>query len=338
MNSIPDFEEPFLRFSADRPEFLFGVDMNNNFWVDLYENDDQPDYPYPIDHRGANMYIGLDAAAGLRLSVGALREESISTDRHNHSTYAVVNYDGESARYGRLRVFEMSKLVEDDIANPLLQWVPDTTIRGGRVTAVDDPLLGRGHVGESALPGAPLRDRLPECDEPAQLGVLSAAHEQISRAAIESGWDGFLFRRHQQGELPVQTRAADSRAALEERVPQADAGIVRRPGAHQSDGAGFGLVTVPVLRASQLQAGVEYVYFNDVDRDAEDFDSISYALQFSTSSEYLGYRIQTLAGAVIERKDFEGQEATTTTQSFITVYADSGNGVGSGSVLLRKIA
>ena len=327
MNSIPDFEEPFLRFSADRPEFLFGVDMNNNFWVDLYENDDQPDYPYPIDHRGANMYIGLEAASGLRLSVGALREESISTDRHNHSTYAVVNYNGESVRYGRLRVFEMSKLVEDDIANPLLQWVPDTTIRGGRVTAVDDPLLGRdtwvnqlflGHRFETGslnvtnqlnwvsfrqLMSKSRRQRLSLDGTDFFFGAINKASYQyrLARLTLEPRWKS-EFRKQTRGLFDAQEHTS-----LMELVS--------------------GLVTVPVLRASQLQAGVEYVYFNDVDRDAEDFDSISYALQFSTSSEYLGYRIQALAGAVIERKDFEGQEATTTTQSFITVYAGLGKPV-----------
>ena len=51
-NRRPDYDEPFLRFDVDRPEFLFGVDMNNNFWVDQFENDDQPDYPYRKDHRG----------------------------------------------------------------------------------------------------------------------------------------------------------------------------------------------------------------------------------------------------------------------------------------------
>ena len=45
-NAVPDYEEPFLRFHSDRPEFLFGMDMNNNFWIDQYENDEEPDYPY----------------------------------------------------------------------------------------------------------------------------------------------------------------------------------------------------------------------------------------------------------------------------------------------------
>ncbi|MBT6144203.1 MAG: hypothetical protein HOH74_02165, partial [Gemmatimonadetes bacterium] len=35
-NLLPDWEEPFLRYHADRPEFLFGVDMNNNGVIDRF--------------------------------------------------------------------------------------------------------------------------------------------------------------------------------------------------------------------------------------------------------------------------------------------------------------
>ena len=27
LNNVPDYEEPFLRFAVDRPEFLYGMDM-----------------------------------------------------------------------------------------------------------------------------------------------------------------------------------------------------------------------------------------------------------------------------------------------------------------------
>ena len=36
---------------------------------------------------------------------------------------------------------------------------------------------------------------------------------------------------------------------------------------------------------------------------------------------YLGYRIQALAGFVVERKDFAEAETLTATQSFVTLYA-----------------
>ena len=44
-NQLPDYEEPFLRYHSDRPEFLFGIDLNNNGWIDRFENDTEPDFP-----------------------------------------------------------------------------------------------------------------------------------------------------------------------------------------------------------------------------------------------------------------------------------------------------
>ena len=61
--------------------------------------------------------------------------------------------------------------------------------------------------------------------------------------------------------------------------------------------------------------------FRDFERDDQDFDSQSIAIQFSNSSEYLGYRIRALTGVVIERKDLDVGDATTTSTSFVTIYA-----------------
>ena len=74
------------------------------------------------------------------------------------------------------------------------------------------------------------------------------------------------------------------------------------------------LLETQLLQATRLQAGVEYALFNDFDRDAEDFDSLSWALQLATESAYLGYRIQALAGFVVERKAFAEAKAETTTE------------------------
>ena len=67
-----------------------------------------------------------------------------------------MTYDNNSPRFGRLRFFEMSKLVEDDIPNPLLQWAPDNTLRGGELTKVEDPLLAPRHLDQPALCGTQL--------------------------------------------------------------------------------------------------------------------------------------------------------------------------------------
>ena len=51
--------------------------------------------------------------------------------------------DGSSARWGDFKLFEMSKRVEDDIPNRLLQWLPSQSIDGGTLTQVEDPMLAR---------------------------------------------------------------------------------------------------------------------------------------------------------------------------------------------------
>ena len=57
-NRIPDYDEPFLRFRTDRPEFLYGIDMNHNGTIDRFENDEEADLPYQRDQKGFNAYAG----------------------------------------------------------------------------------------------------------------------------------------------------------------------------------------------------------------------------------------------------------------------------------------
>ena len=87
-NFVPDYEEPFLRYHSDRPEFLFGIDMNNNGWIDRFENDEEPDYPYGRDLRGRNLYAGVMISPEAKLTVGWLDEELISGDGRNRSAYS----------------------------------------------------------------------------------------------------------------------------------------------------------------------------------------------------------------------------------------------------------
>ena len=320
-NTIPDYEEPFLRFRVDRPEFLFGVDMNNNFWVDQYENDEEPDYPYRKDHRGFNGYGGVHLTPSLRLMAGALRAELISSDKQNHSTYAVLSFDDSYPRFGRVRIFEMSKLVEDDIPNPLLQWVPDNTVRIGGMARVEDPLMARDTWVNQLFAGHSWRgrslylttkmnyvlfhQRMDKAERRRHnldatdyfFGLINKASYRydLGRVALEPRW---------KSEFRKQTRslfAVDSQTTLTELLST--------------------LAELKVLRATSLQAGLEYVIFNDFDEDANDSNSLTTAFQVSSQSEYLGYRIRALAGVVIERRDFKEVEATTTTQSFITLYA-----------------
>lgn len=321
INSVPDYEEPFLRFNVDRPEFLFGMDMNNNFWVDQYENDEAPDYPYRKDHQGYNIYGGAHLAPGLRLMVGALREQLISSDQQNKSTYALLTYDAQSPRYGNLRLFQMGKLVEDDIANPLLQWAPDNTLRGGSLTRLEDQLIARdtyvnqSYLGHSLqtnsltfvnkanyvlyrqLMNKQRREDFNLDESDFFFGIINKVSysRQFGRVRLEPRWKSEF--RHQSRDLFT----LEEHKSLTELLSA--------------------IVELPLLKVTTVQAGIEYILFNDLNKNANDFNSLLGAVQFNNTSAYQGYMIKALIGLSVERKKFVDAEASTSTQAFITMYA-----------------
>ena len=81
------------------------------------------------------------------------------------------------------------------------------------------------------------------------------------------------------------------------------------------------LIEIPIMRVTQLQAGVEYVYYNDFEEDRNDYNSLVGAIQFSNESDYLGYRLRALVGLSLQNKSFSGQKSQLTSQSFITIFA-----------------
>ena len=86
----PDYEEPFLRFRSDRPEFFFGLDMNHNGVVDRFEDDDLPDYPFERDLRGFNSYLSANIGPDVKLLVGRQHMRRLSGDGHTRSWYTLL--------------------------------------------------------------------------------------------------------------------------------------------------------------------------------------------------------------------------------------------------------
>ena len=135
-NLIPDYEEPFLRFRSDRPEFLFGVDMNHNGTADPFENDLVADYPYRRDHRGFNLHAKLFVTPEARLVAGRQRMALISGDGRTEAWYAMLAWTGRLGA-SRLRVFDFGASVRDDIPDDLQKWVQPNGSVGRMVDAPD---------------------------------------------------------------------------------------------------------------------------------------------------------------------------------------------------------
>ena len=320
-NAIPDYEEAFLRFGVDRPQFLFGVDMNHNFWIDQYENDEAPDFPYRKDHEGFNLYAGAAITPAVKVIAGVLREALISSDKRNHSNYALLTIDSDTPRFGRLRTYWMSQWVEDDIPDPLLQWAPDNSLRGGELIRIEDPLLARDtyinqlFVGHSLQTGPwlvvnkvrhVLYDQRMSDERRQKLGLSDKDYffGLVNKASYRRWVGPFLLEPRWKSEYIRQTRGlfdAGRRSSLTEMVAA--------------------MVETPVLSASKVQTGVEYLYFNDLDGDQRDFDALTVALQFTTDSTYLGYGLRSLLGVSVEHRDFKQRKSRTTNQFFITIYA-----------------
>ena len=321
-NDVPDYEEAFLRHNVDRPEFLFGVDMNNNLWVDRFENDDEPDYPYPKDHRGFNVYFGYHLTPRVRFTVGHLREDLISSDQRNHTSYALFTLDQDTPKFGRFRVLEMVKLARDDIPNDMLQWFPEVTLRDARQKKVEDPLLARntwitatwlGHDythGVLQLSNHVKFEHYHQRDDAEKRETYSLEHANdyffgvINKANYRHRLGRFWLEPRWKSEFRLQTFGLF--AVGKENI--------------LTELFGF-LLGFPVLRHTEIQSGIEYTFSNDFREKANNFNGLAVAMQLANVSEYLGYSFTTQVGMKVDRKDFEEQGTDTTTQGFITMYA-----------------
>jgi hypothetical protein len=293
--------------------------MNNNLWVDRFENDEQPDYPYPKDHRGFNVYGGYHFTPETRLSIGHVRESLISSDQRNHTSYIIFTLDKRTPTWGRFRFMEMAKLAKDDIPNDLLQWSPDNTLRDGELQKLVDPLLAQdtwvntlwlGHDFNYSLLRLSnyvnweyfnQRDDDSERDIDYFFGLVNKAsyRHHLGTVWLEPRWKSEY--RHQTIGLYAQGK---------ERVLSEIFGL---------------LVGTKVLSSTALEAGVEYSVVNDMRVDSRDFTGWALAFQVSNVSAYLGYAITAQVGMKLDTRDFKGQKRDTLTQGFVSVFAGLGN-------------
>ena len=350
-NTLPDYEEPFLRHDVDRPEFLFGIDLNNNAWIDRFEDDILPDFPYKADRRGYNAFAGLHLTPDTRLMAGRARERMLSDDRDNRTTYGLFTMD---RRFGswRLRVFDMLKRASDTIPDDRLApspWrnaisrpviedllpAPDTWINtawvGFDFTAASRLKIVNklkyeiySHVKENPtdLKGRPLTA------SPTLLGFVNKVEYGFSIGAVSF---------EPKAKLEYFRRQPFVRESLLGEV----IGVDRE---HWM-GLATLLAKFPYLERSTLTTGLELAQFVDrtVDEDGMidagtagetgDVTSVNLAVQLTTNSAYQGYWLTTQIGFRLARNLAERVQAdedglfgkrsrgTSETISFITVYA-----------------
>ncbi|MEE3234254.1 MAG: hypothetical protein VX294_08825 [Candidatus Latescibacterota bacterium] len=136
-NFYPDYLEPFLRYRSDRPEYLFGFDMNNNGTIDRFEDDDSPDYPFDRDLIGLNFYLMANITPDMVGVLGRQNMRQLSGDGITRSWYGLFSWIHQSS-WGTLRVFEHAKSVKDNIPNHINRWVQPVGALGRMRGVIDE--------------------------------------------------------------------------------------------------------------------------------------------------------------------------------------------------------
>jgi hypothetical protein len=324
-NRVPDYDEPFLRYHTDRPEFLYGIDMNHNGTVDRFENDEEADLPYRRDRRGYNIYGGAFFLPEIRLTLGRQDMRQIAENGHSKADYLILTADRRFG-WGRVRLFQDLRLVEDNIKDDLLQWVQLPNSRGELLPQRDalwahNTLINTSWLGLDFTPVSGLkvknvlkwklyhqRDDKVELGLRGQranasfLGLINKAkyRMQLGKLTLIPAWKS-EFRR----EGPVDLRTPRRRELSEI----------------------FLLMTrLPVLLSSYIEGGLEHHRFSQlidpVPPGAEDsFYETTMVAQLTNISDYQGYRLTTVLGFDMTRRHFEVEGTRTRTRGFLTVYA-----------------
>ncbi|MCC7263553.1 MAG: hypothetical protein IT369_13630, partial [Candidatus Latescibacteria bacterium] len=325
-NLVPDYEEPFLRFSVDRPEYLYGMDMNHNQWIDRFENDEEPDYPYPRDRQGYNAYGGAFLDPDTKLNLGRQRLRQLVARRYSRDTYLLLTLDKDHPSVGRVRVFEDLHRVEDDIPENLLQWVQEANTRGtqrfirdalpAQNTWINTTWVGWDWKRPSGLSLAhKLKWQLYR-----QLG--SDEEVELRQMRRQGTFFGAIGKAEYRLQVKRLTWIPRWKSEFRHEVP-VQLGQPRRQELSELFAL---LLRLPLLQHSSLESGLEYHWFTQLRRPTplgeEDTDhSLVLATQLSNVSDYQGYLVTTIVGFQLGRRWAKDQEPQTRTQGFVTVYA-----------------
>ena len=350
-NFMPDYEEQFLRHYVDRPEFVFALDLNNNGWGERFENDDEPDYPYKRDRRGYNAYLGAWLTPALKWMAGQEHVQRLSTGENNLTRYALLAYERDFPRLGNAAFYNMFKVVQDHIADDVVQWVTARPELGrplnssGAMQPIADPLAMRDAVvnrlwaGFTSKPyrgihseGKLIHEFIRQRDAEAR----DRTGRPIARTTRRLGLINRFDYQFSLGRLAVQPRFKHE--LFMDDTPYNIGRLTNAAAAERQDWSGIFslLVRRPFLNSVLLQVGVEHLIFRDfVQAETAagglragdvtgDFAETSLAVQFSIDKPYLGYTLQTLLGLRLSRRRLERFEQPSAREtgalSFVTVY------------------
>ena len=325
-NLTPDYDEPFLRHYVDPPDFLFGVDMNNNTVVDRFENDEEADYPYKKGHRGYNIYGGGEIYPGVNVTIGRNREWLLAGEERSKSLYFLLSAEQDMPRIGRLEFFHMLKFVEDDVPDNLLQWVQRPGSVGG-LQPFDDPLITQDAMVNQSFVGYTYKQgnltfrnkfRLDyfkqrgeaknRFDNSSFLGIINKADYplEVGRSiTLIPRWKNMWRKRTQPRSTQLEINELSEIFSLS--------------------------AVFPMLTKSRVEVGVEAIVFRNAEpipdplppEYVDDFLGKVFTLQYTNRVQYQGYSITSNVGFQVNDINFSNLKDldVSNTIAFIELFA-----------------
>ena len=356
-NYLPDYEEPFLRYNVDRPEYLFALDLNNNGWGDRFENDDEPDYAYKRDRRGLNTYLGAWLTPRAKITLGHERVRQLSTGKRNRTTYGLLAYENNHPILGIATFYNVFKLAEDNIIDDLIQWVQQRPVLGksmedpGGMEAIRDPLGLQNTLANKAYLGFERRRNsglntesklVYEIIRQRQKGMLDRDGQMLERTTRRFGLLNKAQYLYRMGRVDLTPRVKHE-LFMDDTPYHIDRYLVN-PNAERKDWTGILglLIKVPFMKRSALQLGFERLLFRDFVQEEKaldidhpsglnpgdttgDYNETSLGLQLSNTSPYMGYDVMLQMGLRVDRRKLERFEdedgSSTSALTFISVQA-----------------
>lgn len=314
---------PFLRYAVDPPEFLFGMDMNNNTLIDRFEDDRQPDFPYERDRRGYNIYGGLMLAKRAQITIGRLQERMPSSARKSRATYGLFTAEVNMPGWN-IGLVEHAKLVKDNIADDRLIWIDPTGTEN-----FSDPLENQDtFVNTLYLQARYNRIRDLDIQGKIKYEIFNQRGEQadelrnrsffgmINKAgyAIPVGEDLIFWPRW--------------KSTFRRETPSAKSSLKSR----DLEQTLFLITRYSLLPGTWLEGGVEFSWFENLEQRPEepppgfvdDFRSQVYSILISNTSAYLGYQITSNIGLQLRRAKFKEEDTRDESIGFVRVFASTG--------------
>ena len=320
-NDQPDYAEAFLRYRVDSPEFLFGMDVNNNTIIDRFEDDLQADLPYERDRSGYNVYGGVAFREGTNLTIGRLRQRQISSGRANRATYALLTSEWDYPGL-QIAVFELGKQVRDNIFDHRIVWTdPDGMVPFNDPLDAQDTFINSFYasVKYNAIARFHFTSKL-KYERYFQQG------KQAERKADRSFLGAINKFDYQYPLSAALTLSPKFKSTFRNRGHSAR--DLRTSRDHE--GTVFLLARYSLLDRTWVDLGVEFSKFDNAKKTVQageegDFNNFVWAVLVSNTSAYIGYNITLNAGFKRERKQYkDADDPLMETIAFMRVFAATG--------------